>query len=97
MSEDSLSALSASIPGIQALKIDDCSCVDDNLKTPERHTSMTGGTSRNSGQAEKDPAHLIYPVLVVSRISGVLKSHFSFFLFVSHQKTNRLWLSMLSL
>ena len=32
---------------------------------------MTAGTSRNFGQAEKDPALLIYPVLVLSHISGV--------------------------
>ena len=85
------------MPRIQALRIDDGSCVDDNLKLPERHTSMTAGTSQNFGQAEKDPALLIYPVLVLSHISGVLKSHFSLFLFVSHQKMNQLWLSMLGL
>ena len=58
---------------------------------------MTAGTSQNFGQAEKDPALLIYPVWVLSCISGVLESHFLLFLFVSHQKMNRLWLSMLSL
>ena len=47
---------------------------------------MTAGTSQNSGQAEKDPPLLIYPVLVLSCISGVLKLHFLLFLFVSHQK-----------
>ena len=35
---------------------------------------MTAGTSRNFRQAEKDPALLIYPVLVLSRISGILKT-----------------------
>ena len=58
---------------------------------------MTAGTSQNFGQAEKDPTLLIYPVLVLSRISGVLKLHFSLFLFVSHRKMNWLWLSMLNL
>ena len=58
---------------------------------------MTAGTSQIFGQAEKDPALLIDPVLVLSRISGVLELHFSLFLLVSHQKMNWLWLSMLSL
>ena len=58
---------------------------------------MTAGTSQDFRQAEKDPALLIYPVLVLSRISGVLELHFLLFLFVSHQKMNWLWLSMLSL
>ena len=58
---------------------------------------MTAGTSRIFGQAEKDLALLIYPVLVLSCISGVLKLHFSLFLFVSCRKMNWLWLSMLSL
>ena len=83
--------------GIQALKIDDWSDIDAELTSPERCTSMTAGTSRNSGQAEKDSALLIYPVLVLSHISGVLKLHFLLFLFVSLRKTNRHWLSMLSL
>ena len=82
---------------IQVLRIDDCSCEDDDLKSPERHTSMNAGTSQNFGQVEKDPALLIYPVLVLSHISGVLKPHFLLFLYVSCWKMNRLWLSMLSL
>ena len=58
---------------------------------------MTAGTSQNFGQAEKDPTLLIYPVLVLSHISGVLELHFLLFLLVPHWKMNRLWLSMLSL
>ena len=58
---------------MQVLRIDDWSYDDADLNLPERHTSMTAGTSQNSGQTEKDPALLIYPVLVLSCISGVLK------------------------
>ena len=91
-----LQVVYCTLAGIHALRADDLLMIE-TLHCLKGAPAWLMALPEFLGKLKKDPALLIYSVLVFSHISGVLKLHFSFFLFVSLRKTNRLWLSMLSL